>query len=127
MQLQGCCILLHTTQYLVKKCINIRWCSIGVNIDIEIDGKNNHFERPVVVIKKINLQSALVAPLTSSPKDNPYVYPLKTIISYVSLSQIRTISNKRLLRRVVKITTDEYAHIIIRLKYILGSIDETPA
>ncbi len=30
------------------------WCGIGINIGVEIDGKNSDFERPVLVVKKFN-------------------------------------------------------------------------
>jgi hypothetical protein len=32
----------------------IWWCSIGINIGFEQDGKNEHFERPVLVLRKFN-------------------------------------------------------------------------
>jgi mRNA interferase MazF len=104
----------------------IWWCSLGVNIGVEMDGKDNLFERPVLIIKKVNLQSALVAPITSSFRYNQYVYPLTTISSSVSLSQTRSISNKRLSRKITRISIKEYAHIIIRMKYILTAQNETP-
>ncbi len=103
----------------------IWWCSVGVNIDVEIDGKSNLFERPVLIIKKINYQSAWIVPITSTYRDSIYQYSLKTISSYVSISQMRNISNKRLLRKVTRISMEEYAHIIIRIKYILLQ-NETP-
>lgn len=31
----------------------IWWCSIGINVGDEQDGKNERFERPVLVLKKI--------------------------------------------------------------------------
>lgn len=32
----------------------IWWCSVGINIGDEEDGKNNLFERPVLILKKFN-------------------------------------------------------------------------
>ena len=32
----------------------IWWCSIGINLGDEQDGKNELYERPVLVIKKFN-------------------------------------------------------------------------
>ena len=104
----------------------IWWCSLGVNIGVEIDGKEGLFNRPVLIIKKINLQSAWVAPLTSTFKNHLYIYPLTTITSNISLSQMRSISSKRLSRRVVRISMKEYVHIIIRIKYIFTFQNETP-
>ena len=30
------------------------WCSVGINVGIEADGKNSNFERPILVLKKFN-------------------------------------------------------------------------
>ena len=54
------------------------WCSLGVNIGYEQDGKNELFERPVLVIKKFNRHVLWVLPLTSSNKRNEYHFPLTT-------------------------------------------------
>ncbi|MFH1145912.1 MAG: hypothetical protein V1707_03050 [bacterium] len=35
------------------------WCSIGLNLGHEQDGKNVFFERPVLVVKKFNKIGAL--------------------------------------------------------------------
>lgn len=98
----------------------IWWCSLGVNIDVEIDGKNDLLERPVLIIKKVNLQSMWIVPLTSTYKDNVYTYKLKTLPYYLSISQIRSVSSKRLLRRICKISQEEFLQVIIRIKYILS-------
>mgnify|MGYP000853842499 CR=1 FL=1 len=103
----------------------IWWCSIGINIDIEMDGKSDFYERPILIIKKINNQSALIAPIISRNKDNAYIYPLTTIPSFISISQMRTISVKRLLRKELRISVDEFAQIIIRIKHLLTFYNET--
>ena len=38
----------------------IWWCSIGVNLGDEQDGKNELFERPVLVVRKFNRKLAWV-------------------------------------------------------------------
>lgn len=103
----------------------IWWCSLGINIDVEMDGKNCFYERPVLILKKINYRSAWILPLTSTRKDSIYLYPLKTMDSSVAISQIRNISNKRLIRKEARISIEEYVHIIIRLKYLLTFPNET--
>ncbi len=40
------------------------WCSLGVNIGAEIDGKNDGFERPVIIMKVYNKETTLVLPTT---------------------------------------------------------------
>jgi mRNA-degrading endonuclease toxin of MazEF toxin-antitoxin module len=103
----------------------IWWCSVGVNIGVEMNGKNGMYERPVLIIKKINLQSAIIAPLTNTFRNNLFIYQLKTIQSSVTISQIKTVSNKRFLRKECRISINEFAQIIIRIKYLFTSYNET--
>ena len=35
----------------------IWWCSVGINVGVEVNGKNSKFERPVLVLKKFNGQN----------------------------------------------------------------------
>lgn len=92
------------------------WCSIGVNVGYEQDGKNDNFERPVLVLRKFNKETVLIVPLTSVTKKNKYHYKLNTGDSFVILSQIRLISSKRLLRRIEKIGEKEFNEIIDKIK-----------
>ncbi len=83
----------------------IWWCALGVNIGFEQDGKNNDYERPVLILKKINRYLALVVPLSTKTKDHPYYlsyqYGGKSYSALVL--QIRVISSKRFLRRIGKV------------------------
>lgn len=47
----------------------IWWCSIGKNIGAEQDGKNEFFERPVLVCKKYNNEQFFGFPLTSKNRE----------------------------------------------------------
>jgi hypothetical protein len=42
----------------------IWWCSIGINIGSEEDGKNKLFERPVLIIRVFNRHMVRIVPLT---------------------------------------------------------------
>lgn len=100
------------------------WCSLGVNIGVESDGKNESFERPILVVKVYNRQSLLILPLTSKVKDDKFHFPLsiqevdrktndkftKTVA--VKLTQARVVSNKRLLRKVGVIPKNDFAAVI---------------
>ncbi len=81
----------------------IWWCSLGLNLGSEQDGKNELFERPVLILRKFNESIALIAPLTSVLKRNRYHYILGT--EAVILSQLRLVSVKRF-QRFVKIIPD---------------------
>ncbi len=80
----------------------IWWCVVGVNIGAEIDGKNHHFERPVLVMKVYNKETIFVLPLTTKANNHRFYHKIKMAnqVSYVSLTQGRVISNKRLLRKL---------------------------
>ncbi|MBI1300068.1 MAG: type II toxin-antitoxin system PemK/MazF family toxin [Alphaproteobacteria bacterium] len=52
----------------------IWWCSIGVNVGHEQDGKSEKFNRPVLVIRKFNNRLFWGVPLTTQIKDNKYYY-----------------------------------------------------
>lgn len=91
----------------------IWWCSIGSNIGFEQEGKNENFERPVLIIKKFNRHMMWVLPLTSKIKTTPYHFPIsyKDRQSTVILSQLRTISSKRLLRKIGKISNEDFQKV----------------
>ena len=97
----------------------IWWGSLGVNIGYEQDGKNDDFERPLLIVKKFNRSIVWVLPLTTITKENKFHYKLKSSGSFVILSQIRLISTKRLLRLVETINENEFKEIIIRIKEFL--------
>ncbi len=101
-------------------------CSFGINIGVEIDGKNEDYQRPALIIKKFNGDMLWVLPLTTKFKNTKYHYklPNSDIDTYVVLSQIRTISSKRLLRRIGRIASSVFDNIIKELTKILN--DESP-
>jgi mRNA interferase MazF len=78
------------------------WCSMGLNIGAETDGKNENFERPVIVMKVYNRETLLVLPITSKQKDDQFHYKIQTShkIICAKLTQSRVINSKRLLRKV---------------------------
>src|SRR3989442_15305958 len=48
------------------------WCSLGANVGYEQNGKNADFGRPVLVVKKFNLDVLWAMPITSKKKDNHF-------------------------------------------------------
>ena len=60
------------------------WCSLGANIGFEQDGGGEDFERPVVILKKFNLDACLIVPLTARPKKG-IGYPLKAGHRYTTM------------------------------------------
>ena len=115
---------LNTTHHIVQaKRREVWWCALGVNVGAEIDGKNDTFERPVVIIKRISVETVIVLPLsTKSTSDTHHValeHDDKT--SYAKLSQIRTISTKRLRRKLFTLPEITFTNLLVRLTSYLAS------
>lgn len=99
----------------------IWWCSAGLNIGVESNGKHDNFERPMLIVKKFNADMVWVLPLTTQGQNNKYFYKLnhEEIKSWVVLSQIKTISTKRFLRKVGSISEGDFKEVILKLKEFL--------
>jgi mRNA-degrading endonuclease toxin of MazEF toxin-antitoxin module len=93
---------------------DIWWCSLGVNVGSEQDGKNEMFERPVIVIKKFSKNLLWIIPLTRSKGMSLYHIKV-TAESYAIISQLKIISSRRLLRKMGKISRIQYWIIIARI------------
>lgn len=99
------------------------WCSIGINVGAEIDGKNENFERPVIIMRVYNKETMLVLPTTSKERKDKFHFEVRVDATnpktgevykrtvYVKLTQARVISNKRLLRKVDVIPEEEFEKI----------------
>lgn len=104
------------------------WCSIGANVGAEASGKNGLFERPVLVLKVYNTQSILIVPLTSKPKNDRFhtevVYTDEEGLMHTSwaiLSHTRTISPRRLQRKLYRIDKNTHARVMNCLFALQGS------
>lgn len=100
---------------------DIWWASLGQNIGYEQNGKNETFERPVLVLKKFNLDLMWILPLTSNEKKNSFHFSIeyKEKKSSVILSQIRTISSRRLLRKIRMLPENEFYKIRRKVRKFL--------
>jgi mRNA interferase MazF len=90
------------------------WVRLGKNIGYETDGKSREFTRPVIILKKYNQYSFLALPLTTSPKPNPYRLPIGIVDgkqAFATLSQLRNIDSKRLVKKIVHLDGDIVAAI----------------
>jgi len=87
----------------------IWWCSIGMNIGTEEDGKNNLYERRVLILKKFNAEQFLALPITDKLKSSADHFQLGE--DSVILSQARVVSSKRLNRRVRFVSAKTYEEI----------------
>lgn len=96
----------------------IWWCSIGVNIGTEEDGKNELFERPVIILRVLNKNTLRVAPLTSKEKLNEHYFTISYHgrVGAVILSQIKTISTKRLSRKLARLDKKQFEKLREKIK-----------
>lgn len=99
----------------------IWWCSVGVNIGTEEDGKNELFERPIIILRVLNKNTLRVAPLTSKEKSDNHHF----LISYLNrsgsviLSQIKTISTKRLSRKLTRLEKGQFDKLIDKIREVI--------
>ena len=78
------------------------WCSLGLNVGVESDGKNENFERPVLIVKKFNTHQIWVVPLTTQDHESEHYRKIshESGESWACITQIKTVSTKRLLRKI---------------------------
>lgn len=91
------------------------WAALGKNVGFEVDGKNEEFNRPVLILKKYSRYMCFVVPLTTKvKKDLPY-YQYKFYVNgrenAANLTQGRTISTKRLLQKEAAISKKKFREI----------------
>ena len=88
----------------------IWWVSFGINIGVEIDGKHGNFERPALVLKRFNKDMVWVLPTTLQSKNDSFhqQFNFEGKNYFVILTQIRTVSSKRFLRKVGMIPMSDF-------------------
>lgn len=89
------------------------WCSIGLNLGHEENGKNQFFTRPVLVIRKFNNHLFLGVPLTTQIKENKYYHQvtLKEETQCVMLSQMRIFGNTRMRSRLGELSRGQFVEV----------------
>ena len=81
----------------------IWWCALGVNVGFEQDGTGTGYQRPVLILQGLSLETCLVVPLTTSKKPSKYRASVGTVggkSAQAILSQIRVVDTKRLVNRI---------------------------
>lgn len=98
----------------------IWFCSLGVNVGFEQDGKNEWFERPILILRKFNNFIFWAIPLSSTQKIGVYYHAYQLYgRSYTAiLSQLRLLDVRRLSRKVGTIPKGDFDQIIEKIKYL---------
>lgn len=88
----------------------IWFCSIGINVGWEEDGKNETFDRPVIILKKYWPSLFLGVPCSSADSRHARLYKIQEADAefLVLISQMRVFDARRLRRRIYKINRASY-------------------
>lgn len=102
------------------------WCSLGVNIGQEQDGKGNLYERPVLILFKFSKFAALIVPMSSKVKSGIYYFKYKQHDSWFVfiLSQVRFVSSKRLNKLLYKVSGKDFLEIIQAITAMFDALDQ---
>ncbi len=97
------------------------WCALGLNVGVEMDGKYESYSRPVLILRRFNKDMFWGIPFTTTPREG-YAYVRVTHAggpSWAILNQLKTMSSKRLLRRIDLIPSDQFRTIRIKTALLL--------
>jgi len=99
----------------------IWWASVGQNIGVEQNGKNNSFERPILILKKFNNDQFWSLPISSKIKTNRYnyIFEIHGRQFCLSLSQLRVMDKRRLLRYVGDMKAEDFTSVKKKVRDII--------
>lgn len=91
----------------------IWWAAVGENVGVEINGKNAPFSRPVLVLKRLGMESFLAVPLTSKRHSGTWYVDViaKNKRQCMVLSQIRVMSVRRLYEQLGEISDGDLKRV----------------
>ncbi len=106
----------------------IWWCSTGINIGVEVDGKNHHFERPVLIIRKFNRRLFWGVPLSTQIKTFPHYVTIEFKATKETepkersfiISQMRAFDSLRLRRPLGKLTDQQFERLLEEIRNVLS-------
>ena len=99
----------------------IWWCSIGVNLGHEEDGKGKVFSRPVLIIRKFNQHVFIGVPLSTKVKNSKFYYRINfhNREQSIMLTQIRLWDVKRLTSKMGRLSKNQFEEVRIAIKNML--------
>lgn len=103
----------------------IWWCSIGLNIKTESCGKGGDYQRPVLVLKKLSVESFIGIPISTQQKTGSWFIDITMNGEkrWVLLYQIRMFSTNRFQRRLAVLNEMDFNKVKEKLKLLLELSD----
>lgn len=97
------------------------WCALGVNIGAEINGKSKHFGRAAIIMKVYNKETIVILPIVAKKREDLFHFEIERgkKTTWVKLTQTRTISHKRLLRKLGVLDEKRFEALRIAWKKLL--------
>lgn len=92
----------------------IWWCSVGLNVGFEADGKGGSYARPILIIKDFNHAIFWCLPVTTRIKKEIYYADIDLndgIPRQVMLSQLRMLDAKRLQEKIAMLDEEKFLKI----------------
>jgi mRNA interferase MazF len=90
------------------------WCSIGLNVGHEENGKGDRFARPVVIFRKFSGKTFWGIPVTTQNNTSPFYVSINvgdSLKRWAIISQMRFFDTRRLLGKIGTIGKDDYHFI----------------
>ena len=99
----------------------IWWCSVGINVGNEENGKGEFFRRPILVIRKFDKHTCLGVPLTTKVKDTWYYHKitLHGQEQSVIITQIKLLDTRRFTSMLGKVSKNQFDIIRDKIKDII--------
>jgi mRNA interferase MazF len=101
---------------------DIWWCKLGLNIGFEQDGKDEEFQRPVLIIFGFGKNTCIVVPLTTSDQIHKYRIPIGLVDGKEAkaiISQIKVVDTKRFVEKIDVLDKAIFSTIIKFIKDLL--------
>lgn len=104
------------------------WMSFGINVGVEIDGKNVYFDRPALILRKFNRQMVWILPTTQQAKDEKFheKFSFDGNVYFVALTQIRTVSTKRFIRKIGMLSQSDFNKVKARVIEFIQKNENPP-
>ncbi len=99
----------------------IWWCSVGLNIGFEENGKGELFNRPVLILRKYGPYTFIGVPISNTTKAGSFYFRLNTrnVSGTCLLTHIRLFDSKRLTQKIETMQISDFFKIKKSIKDLL--------